>query len=130
VPLADVLTQLLLEQRFESLVCSVGCGLTTGYAADQIGHLVIEAVRKDGIRMSGEGIADDARLGNSGEPGGLAEPCLDSRVKPNAFHVLYCITPGRKMYYKEVWGTDTCGRPSVTSARVGSSEDEGHRTLQ
>jgi hypothetical protein len=43
-------------------VRAIGGGLDTGNAADQIGHLVIKPVRQDGVRMLGNGIADDARL--------------------------------------------------------------------
>jgi hypothetical protein len=41
-------------------VCAIGGRLVTGNASDQIGHLVIKPVRQYGIRMLGNGIANDA----------------------------------------------------------------------
>jgi hypothetical protein len=67
-------------------VRSVGDRLIAGNAADQIGHLVVKAVRQDGIRVLGNGIPDNARLGGVRQSGGLLEPSLNWRVKPNAFH--------------------------------------------
>jgi hypothetical protein len=76
-------------------VGAIGSWLVTGNAADQIGHLVIEAIREDGIRTFGNRIANNARFRNVREPGGLAEPCLGSGVKANAFHDSQRITIGR-----------------------------------
>jgi hypothetical protein len=41
-------------------VRAIGAWLVTGNAADQIGHLVIKPVRQNGIRVLGNGIADNA----------------------------------------------------------------------
>ena len=101
--LPSFLAQLLLKQFSEGFVCAVGRWLIAGNAADQIGDLVIEAIRKDGICTFGNGIANDVRFGNVREPRGLAEPCFSSGIKANAFHraiVLQmaqkCITAGNR----------------------------------
>jgi hypothetical protein len=67
-------------------VRAIGGWLVTRNAADQIGHLVIKPVRQDGIRMFGDGIADDARLGDARQPRRLSQPCFGSGVKANALH--------------------------------------------
>ena len=65
---------------------AIGGWLVTGNAPDQIGHLVIKPVRQDGIRMFGDGIADNARLGDARQSCGLSQPCFGSGVKANALH--------------------------------------------
>jgi hypothetical protein len=80
------MAQLLLKQFSEGLVRAIGGRLDTGNAADQIGHLVIKPVRQDGVRMLGNGIADDAGLGDARQSGGLSQPCFSSSVKANALH--------------------------------------------
>jgi len=67
-------------------VCAVGRWLVASNAADQIGDLVIKAIRKDGICAFGNRITNDARFRNARESRGLAEPCFRSRIKPNALH--------------------------------------------
>jgi len=58
--LATLLAKFLLKQFSEGLVRAIGVWLVTGDTADQIGHLVIKPVRQDGIRVLGNGIADNA----------------------------------------------------------------------
>jgi hypothetical protein len=61
-------------------VRAIGGWLVTPDTTDQIGHLVIKPVRQDGIRMLGDGIADDPRFRDARKSSGFFEPCLSSGV--------------------------------------------------
>lgn len=87
---------LFLKQFFEGFVCPIGGWQVTRNAADQIGHLVIEAVRKDGIRTFGNSIANDSRLRNARETRRLAEARFGPRVKANAFHAAIVLQIAQK----------------------------------
>ncbi len=120
MPLSSFLAHLLLEQFSESFVCAVGGWLIAGNAADQIGHLVIKAVRQDGIRSFDNSIANDARLGNTRESRGLAEPCFRSRVKANAFQGLLMYHDSVKNVLRFPTTDQALGRPlEVWFERLG-----------
>lgn len=105
---------------------SIGGGPATGYAADQIGHLVIKPVPQEGVRVFGNGLADDARLRDARQPGGLSEPGFSSSVKANAFHAISVSRPGGKKYYKAAFV-----RPaSETCSTDGKEEHDESRTNQ
>jgi hypothetical protein len=81
-----LLALLLLERFPEGFVGTVGSWLATGNAADQIGQLVIKAIREDGIRTLGSGITNDARFRYACQARGLAEACFGSGVEADTFH--------------------------------------------
>lgn len=80
------MAQLLLKQFSEGLMRPIGGWLATLHAADQVSHLVIKPIREDGVRVLGNGIPNDPRLGDARQSCGLSEPSLTSSVEPNAFH--------------------------------------------
>ncbi|HEV3097045.1 MAG TPA: hypothetical protein VG104_07855 [Candidatus Dormibacteraeota bacterium] len=78
-------------------MCTLGRWLVAGNTADQIGDLVIKAIREDGICAFSNRVANDARFGDPRQARGLAQARFSSRIKANTFHDRYCITFGEQM---------------------------------